>query len=123
MRAWPIYLAQLLAAALLAYVGYWYLLVVVAVAFGAYARDKVHLSLLGVASAIGVAIIVGAQSTGGGIGQAALLSHIIGVPGGPGLPLTLTLVYSFALGALGGYTGSALTLGRGESVGAEGSSQ
>ncbi|MEM3671448.1 MAG: hypothetical protein QW767_06880 [Thermoprotei archaeon] len=98
----------MLLSALLSYLGYWYLLSLAAFALGAATRGQIRHSILGAASALGTGIIVGVQGDSG-IAQSALLSHIIGIPGGAAFPLLLTLVYSFAIGILGGYTGSAIT--------------
>jgi len=109
LKSWWGALIQLLLSAVAAYFGYWYLLAAPALALGALGSGEVRATHLGVSSLVGVGLIIAIDSGGGGISQAALLSRIVGVPGVLALPLLLTLIYSFALGALGGYAGSAVT--------------
>lgn len=112
MKSWLGALIQLLLSAVAAYFGYWYFLAAPALALGALGRGQVRATHLGIGSLVGVGLVIAIDSGGGGIPQAALLTRIIGAPGGVALPLLLTFIYSFALGALGGYAGSAVTAKR-----------
>jgi len=112
LKSWQGALIQLVVSTIAAYFGYWYLLAAPALVLGAVGRGVVRGVHLGVGSLVGVGLTIAVDSSGGGIAQAALLSRIIGAPGGLALPLLITLIYSFALGALGGYAGSAVTAKR-----------
>ncbi|PSO06626.1 hypothetical protein B9Q04_15090 [Candidatus Marsarchaeota G2 archaeon BE_D] len=118
MKSWQGALIQLLASTVAAYFGYWYLLAVPAIVLGALGRGAVRSTLLGVGSLVGVGIIIYIDSRDQGAAQAALLARIIGAPGGLALPLILTLLYTFALGVLGGVIGSAILAKKGRTEGA-----
>jgi hypothetical protein len=118
LKSWQGALIQLLASTVAAYFGYWYLLAVPAIVLGALGRGAVRSTLLGVGSLVGVGIIIYIDSRDQGAAQAALLARIIGAPGGLALPLILTLLYTFALGVLGGVIGSAILAKKGRTEGA-----
>jgi hypothetical protein len=118
LKSWQGALIQLLASTVAAYFGYWYLLAVPAIVLGALGRGAVRSTLLGVGSSVGVGIIIYIDSRDQGAAQAALLARIIGAPGGLALPLILTLLYTFALGVLGGVIGSAILAKKGRTEGA-----
>jgi hypothetical protein len=110
MRNWFAVLIQALGSALLCYAGYWYLLAAVAFILGLLGRGNTRSPFVGAASLLGTALIVSLNGYSGGSAQAALAAEIIGIPGGQVIPLFITLVYSFVLGALACYAGGALTV-------------
>lgn len=84
---------------LLAYIGYWYLIILPSAITGLLAIRLRRIAISAIASPAGVVVAMSPHISYG-VAQSSLFSTIAGIPEGPALPLIILLVMSYLFALL-----------------------
>ncbi len=84
---------------ILAYIGYWYLIIVPSAVAGLFVSKLGRIAAYSLLSPIGVFVAMSPHLSYG-VEQASLFSAIAGIPGGPAFPLIILIAISYLLAML-----------------------